>query len=371
MKKILFITAFTPEENCGGGKNTIGLLKDLSEIFIVDLVYWKSKSEGPYKPVSSNIVILRKYKRSYFQTILNILLMPFLHRFFTSKFNWLIFRDIKLILKKNKYDAVFFDHSQIFLYSKFIDKTYPKFLLSLDIISQRVSRTSNKLMQKFCVLSEAYCLSAKNSHNITLNEKDRSLAKHYFGIDFHVCCVYFDKKVTTSEIYHINDEYVFFGNWIREDNLNGLIWFLDNVLPLIKVPLKFRIIGSVNYDFSKYNQSNTEIISMGFVDNPYPTLSNCKAVIAPLFTGAGVKVKVIESFACGTPVIGTEIAFEGISKDYSSMMFEAHTPQEYAKYFNDPAIFNFSITQRKEFKNKFLQTYYSETIPNLILKITE
>lgn len=371
MKKILFITAFTPEENCGGGKNTIGLLKDLSESFIVDLVYWKSKSEASYNPSSPNIHIRKIYNNSHSRMVINIILMPFLHIYFTGKFNWLILNDIKQMLKKDKYDAVFFDHSQTFLYSKFIDKTLPKFLLSLDVISQRVSRTSNKLMQRFCALSESFCLSSKNSQSITLNEKDRSLIKQYFGIDSHICFVYFDEKVTVSEINLINNEYVCFGNWIREDNLVGLIWFLDNVLPLIKAPIKIRIIGSVNYDFSKYNQSNTEIISMGFVDNPYPTLSNCKAMIAPLFTGAGVKVKVIESFACGTPVIGTEIAFEGISKDYSSMMFEAHTPQEYAKYFNDPAILNFSITQRKDFKNKFLETYYSETIPNLILKMTE
>lgn len=371
MKKILFITAFTPEENCGGGKNTIGLLKDLGESFIVDLVYWKSKSEGLYTPQNPNIIVRKIYKNSHFRMILNILFMPVLHICFTGKFNWFILKDIKQMLKKNNYAAVFFDHSQTFLYSKFIDKTLPKFLLSLDVISQRVSRTTNKLIQRFCALSESFCLSAKNSHSITLNEKDRCLIKQYYKIDSHICFVYFDEKVTTAEINHINDEYVFFGNWIREDNLNGLIWFLDNVLPLIEAPIKIKIIGSVNYDFSKYNQSNIEIVSMGFVDNPYPVLSNCKAMIAPLFTGAGVKVKVIESFACGTPVIGTEIAFEGISKDYSSMMLEAHTPQEFAKYVNGSDILNFSIKQRKDFKNKFLGTYYSETIPNLILKMTE
>jgi len=33
-----------------------------------------------------------------------------------------------------------------------------------------------------------------------------------------------------------------------------------------------------------------------------------KALISPLFTGAGIKVKVIEALACGIPVIGTDIA---------------------------------------------------------------
>ena len=51
---------------------------------------------------------------------------------------------------------------------------------------------------------------------------------------------------------------------------------------------------------------------LGFVDNPYKIMSESLGLIAPLFHGAGIKVKVIESLACGTPVIGTEVAFEGI-----------------------------------------------------------
>jgi glycosyltransferase involved in cell wall biosynthesis len=371
MKKILFITAFTPEENCGGGKNTIGLINDLSKSFEVDLIYWKSRSEGLYTSPNKNVFIRTIFKSSRLRQLLNILLMPFLYRYFTVKFNWLSLISIRSIIKKNKYDVVFFDHSQVFLYSKFIDKKTPKFLLSLDVISQRVSRLSNKFIQKFCELSESFCLSAQNSYSMVLNEKDRSLIKQFFGIDSAVCSVYFDEKVTSCETSVINDEFVFFGNWIREDNLNGLLWFLDQVLPLIKDPIKIKIIGSVNYDFSNYNKKNIDIISLGFVDNPYSIISNCRAMIAPLFTGAGVKVKVIESFACGTPVIGTEIAFEGISKDYSSMMFKAHTPQEYAQYINNADKLNFSPTEREDFKNKFLETYQSETIPNLIYKLIE
>ena len=371
MKKILFITAFTPEENCGGGKNTIGLINDLSKSFEVDLVYWESRSEGSYTSPNKNVVIQLIFKSSRLRQLLNILLMPFLYRYFTGKFNWLSLIRIRGLIIKNKYDVVFFDHSQVFLYSKFIDKKTPKFLLSLDVISQRVSRKSNKLIQKFCISSESFCLSAQSSYSIVLNEKDRSLIKEFFGIDSAVCFVYFDEKVTLCETSVINDEFVFFGNWIREDNLYGLLWFLDKVLPFIKDPIKIKIIGSVDYDLSKYIKKNLDIRSLGFVDNPYPIISNCRAMVAPLFTGAGVKVKVIESFACGTPVIGTEIAFEGISKDYSTMMFKAHTPQEYAHFINNADKLYFSPTEREDFKIKFLETYQSETIPNLIYKLLD
>ena len=52
---------------------------------------------------------------------------------------------------------------------------------------------------------------------------------------------------------------------------------------------------------------------LGFVDDPYKIFISGKALISPLFTGGQVlKSKVIEALACGIPVIGTDIAFEGL-----------------------------------------------------------
>jgi glycosyltransferase involved in cell wall biosynthesis len=370
MKKILFVTAFTPEENCGGGKNSIGLINDLSKSFEVNLIYWRSKSEGTYVSPNENVFIQKVFRSSFLHQLINVILVPFFYFVFTVKFNWSNLSCIKMIVRKNKYDAIFFDHSQVFLYAKFIDNMVPKFLLSHDVISQRVSRLSNNLTQKFCLSSEFFCLSVENSHCIVLNAKDRDLIRQFFGIEAVVCNVYFDEKVTSCEARTINDDYVFFGNWIRKDNLEGLIWFLDRVLPLVETKITLKIIGSSNYDYGKFNQSKANIIFLGFIDNPYQIISNCRAVIAPLFTGAGVKVKVIESFACGTPVLGTEIAFEGISKEYSSMMLLAQTPQDYAEYINNEVKLNFSLTEREDFRSKFLETYQSETIPNLISQLT-
>jgi hypothetical protein len=68
---------------------------------------------------------------------------------------------------------------------------------------------------------------------------------------------------------------------------------------------------------------------LGFVDRPLDIIYTSCAVIAPLFTGAGVKVKVIDSFTTGTPVIGTNITFEGLPF-FDNLVYHAEKTQEYA-----------------------------------------
>ena len=85
--------------------------------------------------------------------------------------------------------------------------------------------------------------------------------------------------------------------------------------------------------------------------------------MSPIFSGAGVKVKVVESLACGTPVIGNEIAFEGISDEFSDFMIYANNPEEYAEIINK---INLSIDKRLEFKERFMSNYQKQLISNYI-----
>lgn len=87
--------------------------------------------------------------------------------------------------------------------------------------------------------------------------------------------------------------------------------------------------GGLSNDLQEKIKREANIDYVGFVDNPYEYLSKSKALIAPLKKGAGVKVKVVEAIACGCPIIGTDVAFEGISEKFSDMMFCAHSPLEY------------------------------------------
>ncbi|NPV54702.1 MAG: glycosyltransferase [Firmicutes bacterium] len=51
----------------------------------------------------------------------------------------------------------------------------------------------------------------------------------------------------------------------------------------------------------------------GYIDNIVEKLSQADIYLAPIFSGAGIKNKVLEAMACGLPVIGTREAFEALA----------------------------------------------------------
>ena len=79
----------------------------------------------------------------------------------------------------------------------------------------------------------------------------------------------------------------------------------------------------------------------------------------PLHMGAGVKVKCVEALGSGTPIIGTEVAFEGIGDKYRDAMFEANTPEEYTKTISS---FKYSLEDKKKLKEFFLENYNDKQI---------
>lgn len=93
---------------------------------------------------------------------------------------------------------------------------------------------------------------------------------------------------------------------------------------------------------------------MGFVENPLDIIYKSAALIAPLFTGAGVKVKVIDAFTTGTPVIGTEIAFEGLPF-IERLTFQADKAKAYIEIINNFSVL--SADEKQENARVFKQLY--------------
>ena len=365
-RKVLFLTAFLPHPGAAAEKNTMLMLEDLSRENDVDLVYFKYANEKEYKAPNEHISIKRAFSNSLLRKILNITCYPLVHPLFSVRFSRGALNYMRELVKENKYDVIICDHSQIFLYGKYLGKDIPKILLSHDVIAQRVSRTSNAFIRWVCIKSEKKALSTPNSYVFSFSQKDCDLITKIYNINAQLCLDYIAPCVINAIPNEINNEFVFIGKWTRKDNLDGVVWFYKTIVPHITKPIVINIIGK-NFPKEKISCNNPLVTTciLGFVEDPYPLISNSKAMIAPLFTGAGIKVKVIESLACGTPVIGTEIAFEGLPEKYSKMMLLANDVESYLKAMD----VNISIEDRKRNKKEFIADYTSETIPQFINKM--
>ena len=362
MKTILFITAFVPSKISAAENYTRQLIFDLAKTNHIDLIYFKYKKDLDFEMESLNINVVKIFKNSKILKLINFIFYPVLFPLFSVRFNYFRLFIIKRLIKRKTYDLVFYDHSQVLLFSKFINNV-PQIYMLHDVETQRISRISNKIITKWCELTEKWILNSKASI-FCFSDKDKFLINNLFGLNSIVTNFYLEENIYKSTPNLASDYFVLFARWGRKDNLNGLKWFIRYVLPNLNKDINIKIIGAEicqNEYKSVVNYAN--IIILGFVDNPYPIIANAKAMISPLFTGAGVKVKVIDSLACGTPVIGTNISFEGISLLFSKYLFEANDVQSFTKQINE---YKINIKQKIELKEMFISTYEINSIPKFI-----
>ena len=77
------------------------------------------------------------------------------------------------------------------------------------------------------------------------------------------------------------------------------------------------------------NKKNIEVV--GEVDDAAAFIQNKSIGIAPLFSGSGIRIKIIESMSLGKAVISTRIGAEGIDVQNGVHIMLADTPEDFAK----------------------------------------
>jgi len=99
-------------------------------------------------------------------------------------------------------------------------------------------------------------------------------------------------------------------------NQQGLVWFIDSCLPLLKQQIdtvSFHIGGrnAPEWLLDKFKK-HPEIVFDGEVENAHDYIRSQGIMIAPLLAGSGMRIKIIEGMALGKAIVATSIGAEGI-----------------------------------------------------------
>jgi len=338
MKKLLFVTAFPPNNKSGGQTFSLNLINDLSKSYIIDVLYFTYKNHC----IEDNLCV--NSTKSFCANNLNCINDFTKHPIFTRRFNMNILRYIADITMN--YDVLFFDHIQTGIYSLYLIHPY-KVIRCHDVMAQKFSRKC-KILKTWIKLTERKILNSVQKIFVP-SEKDIKIINTEYGLNANFSHEY----IRSFDFYDFDEDsktFVFFGLWSRTDNIDGLIWFVKNVLPIINQScgIEYKVIGGGLSEKirSKYLDNNKNIEYLGFVDNPLDIIYKSSALIAPLFTGAGVKIKVIDAFTTGTPVIGTEIAFEGIP-NMKNLKYTANNAENFAEIIHKFT----ALTTKEKMKN--------------------
>src|SRR5665213_2392046 len=110
---------------------------------------------------------------------------------------------------------------------------------------------------------------------------------------------------------------LFLGSFRHAPNQVALDWFTRHVLPPIleKLPrARLLVAGSDPPPRHAFPDPANAIDLLGFVEDIQPLFSSCALFICPIRSGSGVRVKLLEAFASGIPVVSTRLGAEGLAR---------------------------------------------------------
>ena len=177
--------------------------------------------------------------------------------------------------------------------------------LYLQMLSQRLKKFEEELLNSYDLL-----VPITKRDGTILNKMGNKKPMHISptGIDT-TALIPHSKNLEHPSLFHI-------GSLEWSPNQEGLIWFVEKCWPRIheKFPeLKFYIAGRNAPDWlaRKFNLPN--IIFKGEVPDAYEFMNSKSVMVVPLFSGSGMRIKIIEGMALGKPIVTTSIGTEGIS----------------------------------------------------------
>lgn len=192
-------------------------------------------------------------------------------------------------------------------------------------IWQRVANDTNSLLKSIYLKLQAGRLATYEHKQLNrydallpISEKDAQFFEQLgcnkpmhvvpAGIDIKKYDGYIDHKAEPLRVGFIGSL-----DWMP--NLEGLKWFANEVWPQVRAQVKgarFQIAGR-NMPAYLNNWNNHGIEVLGEVDDQYEFMSRQQVLVVPLFSGSGMRIKIIEGMALGRAVVSTTIGAEGIN----------------------------------------------------------
>lgn len=137
---------------------------------------------------------------------------------------------------------------------------------------------------------------------------------------------------------------LFLGSFRHLPNQQALDWFARFVLPRVveRCPqARLVIIGSDPPPRHSLPAAEQNVDIRGFVEDIREPFARCAVFVCPILSGSGVRVKLLEAFCCGIPVVSTSLGAEGLSQVDGELCLIADDPEEFAdrilELFSNPS----------------------------------
>ncbi|HUN54669.1 MAG TPA: glycosyltransferase family 4 protein [Smithella sp.] len=119
---------------------------------------------------------------------------------------------------------------------------------------------------------------------------------------------------------------LFVGNLNYYPNIDALLFFADQIVPVLRKNCKrqwnLRVVGALpEKAWVKILKKIPEMEFAGPVKNLHPEYDAADIVVAPIRGGGGTRIKILEAFAHGVPVVSTSKGAEGLDVENRVHLF--------------------------------------------------
>ena len=344
MKNTLLITNIAPQDKSGAG--TLGnmhcrMINSIEELNVYSIYITDEM-------VNTSNHVIRITGPSGIEKVCSVICgyTPFLN----GRTRACVFRTIQ----KKRISIVYIDNSVSGKLIQDIKRKFPTikviaFFHDIEIVKMKEDK-DNSLFRRLSLpvyFKNERLTAACADKNIVLNERDKRLFENEFKkepdaivpiIIPDVGELPFDKKHVANaklKILFVGVEY--------GPNLDGVRWFLKNVIPYIKCDFEFNVVG---YRMEKYReefeQGHDHVHVIGTVDSLKDWYVDSDLIVAPIFEGGGMKVKTAEALSYGKHFVGCSESLEGYWEGIPDSLrnhkiFKCDVPEEFAEAIDEIA----------------------------------
>ncbi len=159
--------------------------------------------------------------------------------------------------------------------------------------------------------------------SLFVSEVEIQVVSEIFKIDnaltYYLPLLYDEMSITTLDDFPKFDDrsdFIFIGNFHHEPNRDAVIYLKEVLWPLIhqQLPTAFlRIYGAyMTSQILQMDDAKSNFMVVGRAGDAQQVISDSRVMLAPLRFGAGIKGKLLEAMACGTPSVTTNIGTEAM-----------------------------------------------------------
>jgi polysaccharide biosynthesis protein PslH len=136
-------------------------------------------------------------------------------------------------------------------------------------------------------------------------------------------------------VEEIANSLVFTGSMDWLPNEDGIVYFVDAILPLIKQQhpaVSLEVVGrSPSRKLQALAEKEKSLRLTGWVEDIRPFVARGQICIVPLRIGGGTRLKIFEAMAMGKAVVSTSVGAEGLPVRHGENILLADTPDDFAR----------------------------------------